>query len=179
MVIIFGPAGSGKSLQGQILSARLGWRWLSAGQLLRDLKDHEISKVQHSGALVDSDIVNKLIAKAIKKSREDTGQVILDGYPREISQAEWLVEQGYPISLAVVLDVPKTELLKRLYIRGRADDLSREAIEERLGVFDRDFRTIRQILTDSQIPVVDVNGVGTVGEVHDRIIEEFEKCNII
>ena len=39
MIIFFGPAGSGKSVQGQLLSARHGWRWLSAGQLLRDSKD--------------------------------------------------------------------------------------------------------------------------------------------
>jgi len=179
MIIIFGPAGSGKSLQGQILSARLGWRWLSAGQLLRDLKNHEIAKVQHSGALVDSDIVNELIAKAIEKSRAETGHVILDGYPREISQAEWLISRGYTINLAVVLNVPKEESLKRLHIRGRADDLSKEAIEERLNIFERDFRTIRQILIDNSVPIADVNGVGTVGEVHDRIIEEFEKCKII
>ena len=35
MIVFFGPAGAGKSVQGQILAARHGWRWLSAGQLLR------------------------------------------------------------------------------------------------------------------------------------------------
>ena len=32
MFILFGPAGSGKSLQGQILAEKYGWRWLSIGQ---------------------------------------------------------------------------------------------------------------------------------------------------
>ena len=36
MIVFFGPAGAGKSVQGQMLAARNGWRWLSAGQLLRD-----------------------------------------------------------------------------------------------------------------------------------------------
>ena len=49
MIIFFGPAGAGKSVQGQILSARHGWRWLSAGQLLRDSKDPELLKVMSTG----------------------------------------------------------------------------------------------------------------------------------
>ena len=44
MIVFFGPAGAGKSVQGQILAARFGWRWLSAGQLLRDSKDIEVLK---------------------------------------------------------------------------------------------------------------------------------------
>ena len=34
MIVFFGPAGAGKSVQGQLLAARNNWRWLSAGQLL-------------------------------------------------------------------------------------------------------------------------------------------------
>ena len=61
--------------------------------------------------------------------------LILDGFPREMTQAKWLVENkshhGRDIELVVVLEVPKSELLKRLAIRGRVDDTP-EIIDERL-----------------------------------------------
>ena len=42
MIVFFGPAGAGKSVQGNLLAARNDWRWLGAGQLLRDSKDPEL-----------------------------------------------------------------------------------------------------------------------------------------
>ena len=36
MIILFGPAGSGKSTQGRLLADKFGWKWLSVGQVLRD-----------------------------------------------------------------------------------------------------------------------------------------------
>ena len=53
MIIFFGPAGSGKSVQGQILAARQGWRWLSTGQLLRDTHDVSVLQTMQAGKLVN------------------------------------------------------------------------------------------------------------------------------
>ena len=53
MIVFFGPAGAGKSVQGQMLAARNGWRWLSAGQLLRDTRDPELFAQMRTGGLVD------------------------------------------------------------------------------------------------------------------------------
>ena len=61
MIIFFGPAGAGKSVQGQILAARHGWRWLSTGQLLRDTHDAEVLKKMASGELIDDEITNKVM----------------------------------------------------------------------------------------------------------------------
>ena len=116
MIIFFGPAGAGKSVQGQLLSARHGWRWLSAGQLLRDSKDPELLNIMSTGKLVSSEITNKLMGDAIRRSH-DISHLILDGYPRDMSQATWLIENkthhGRDIQLIVVLEVPRSELLKR------------------------------------------------------------------
>ena len=35
MILLFGPPGAGKSMQGQMLAARQGWKWLSTGEMLR------------------------------------------------------------------------------------------------------------------------------------------------
>lgn len=179
MILIFGPAGSGKSLHGQMLSARFSWRWLSAGQLLRDMKSHEISKVQHSGALVDNSIVNDLVARAIKKGHAEVDKIILDGYPREISQAEWLISQDYSIGIVIVINVPRHELLKRLHVRGRADDADMSAIEERFNIYQKDIKAIRGLFEEHGVRIIDIDGHGTVGEVHDRIVKELEKCKLV
>jgi Adenylate kinase and related kinases len=179
MILIFGLAGSGKSLQAQILAARNDWRWLSAGQLLRDTKDPEITRIQHTGALVDASIVNSLIEKFIKKSEGEVEKIILEGYPRELSQATWLVENNYPIDIAIVLNVPHNELIKRLKIRGRADDAEQDAIRERFDIFERSTRPVLDLFAERGVKVVNVDGTGTVGEVHDRIMQEIDACKLV
>jgi CRP-like cAMP-binding protein len=52
MIIFFGPAGSGKSVQGQLLAAKQGWRWLSTGQLLRDTRDPILLQSMQQGKLI-------------------------------------------------------------------------------------------------------------------------------
>ena len=180
MIVFFGPAGAGKSVQGQMLAARNGWRWLSAGQLLRDTHDIEVIKQMQSGKLVDSKTVSTLMGDAIKRS-EDISRVILDGFPREMGQAKWLIENkeyhGRDIKLVIVMEVPKSELLKRLEVRGRADD-SPEAIDERLKIYRTEIYPILSYLTEQNVNIVHIDGVGRVGQIHDRIMEELEAHGI-
>ena len=68
MIVFFGPAGAGKSMQGQILAARQGWRWLSTGQILRDAHDPEINKSMHEGKLISPELSNRIMGEAIKKA---------------------------------------------------------------------------------------------------------------
>ncbi|HET9411936.1 MAG TPA: nucleoside monophosphate kinase [Candidatus Saccharimonadales bacterium] len=178
MIIFFGPAGAGKSVQGQILSARYGWRWLSAGQLLRDTHDADLLKAMSTGDLVHNDIANKVMLNALKRSK-DIDHVILDGFPRELSQAEWLLanepEHERSIAAIVVLEVPKSELVRRLTLRGRADDTP-ESIERRLQIFRTEIYPILAYFNERNVHIVHIDGTGTVGQVHDRIVEELKSC---
>lgn len=180
MIVFFGPAGAGKSVQGQILSARQGWRWLSAGQILRDTKDAEIVQTMHDGKLVPHEAITRIMGDAIEKAG-DIDQLILDGFPRQLEQAEWLLESktrhGRDIGLVVVLEVPREELLRRLAIRGRADDTP-EAIDQRLAIYRQEMYPILGLFADNHIPVVHIDGVGNVGEIHDRIHAELENRGI-
>ena len=175
MIVFFGPAGAGKSVQGQILAARMGWRWLSAGQLLRDTHDPELIRIMHEGDMVPHESITKIMGEAITRSG-DIDQIILDGFPRLLEQAKWLVESqpehGRAVGLIVVLEVPREELLKRLAIRGRADDTP-EAIDNRLNIYRQEMYPVLSYFTDQGVPVVHLDGVGTVGEVHDRIVAEL------
>ncbi len=175
MIVFFGPAGAGKSVQGQMLAARMDWRWLSAGQLLRDTHDPELVQTMHSGNMVSHEAITKIMGEAIHRAG-DIDQLILDGFPRLLDQAKWLVDSqtdhGRHVKLVVVLEVPREELLKRLSIRGRVDDTP-EAIDQRLNIYRQEMYPILSYLTEQNIPVVHIDGVGAVGQVHDRIVAEL------
>lgn len=181
MIIFFGPAGAGKSVQGQILAARHGWRWLSAGQLLRDTHDADLIHQMQTGDLLPTDTVNTVVGNALAAAK-DIGSVILDGYPRELPQAEWLVNakshHGRDIKLAIVLEVPRSEVLQRLAVRGRVDDTP-EAIDKRLSLYRSEIYPILDFLNSTDVPIVHIDGVGTVGEVHDKIEAELVDRGIV
>jgi len=180
MIVFFGPAGAGKSVQGQMLAARQGWRWLSAGQLLRDTHDIELIKEMQTGKLVSSEKVNELMGDALKRAKH-IDRVILDGFPRELSQAKWLIEtqpeHGRSIQLVIVLEVPKSELLKRIEVRGRLDDTP-EAVDERLKIYRTEMYPILSYFTEQGVNIAHIDGTGTVGQVHDRIMEELVACKL-
>jgi len=175
MIIFFGPAGAGKSVQGQILSARYGWRWLSAGQLLRDTHDPELIAQMQTGELVSQETITKVMGKALHNSK-DIDSVILDGYPRELEQAKWLVEtepdHERAVKAVIVLEVPKSEILRRLQVRGRADD-NPETIERRLQIYRQQVYPILDFFNDRGVYIAHLDGTGTVGQVHDRIQAEL------
>lgn len=180
MIVFFGPAGAGKSVQGQMLAARQGWRWLSAGQLLRDTHDIELLKEMQTGKLVTSEKVNELMGEALERAK-NINRVILDGFPRELSQAKWLVDtqplHQRSIGLVVVLEVPRSELLKRIEVRGRIDDTP-EAVDERLKIYRTEMYPILSYLTEKGVNIAHIDGTGTVGQVHDRIMEELVACKL-
>lgn len=180
MIIFFGPAGAGKSVQGQLLAARNGWRWLSAGQLLRDTHDIELIREMQTGKLVQPAKVNELMGEALKRAK-NIDRVILDGFPRQFDQAKWLIdtqpEHQRSIALVIVLEVPRSELLKRLEVRGRVDDTP-EAVDERLKIYRTEIYPILTYLTEQGVNIAHVDGTGSVGQVHDKIMEELEACKL-
>jgi len=181
MIIFFGPAGSGKSIQGKILAARQDWRWLSTGQLLRDTQDSKLQKTMQEGKLIDSEKVDEIIGDALSRA-SNVSNVILDGFPRVLEQAHWLIESqplhGHSIGLIVVLEVPQSELEKRLELRGRADDI-KETFDERMRSYRQEIYPLLNYFNEQGVNIVHVDGAGTVGQIHDRIMEELIACKLV
>lgn len=181
MIIFFGAPGAGKSVQGRVLVARHGWYWLSAGQMLRDSHDPEVAKKMSTGGLVDNDTTNNYVSSALARVK-DAKHVVLDGFPRELSQAKWLVENqphhGRSISLAIVLEVSDEELARRLKLRARPDDTPASA-KERIAIYHRGIKPIIDYLKEQKIPIVHISGEGTVGDVHDRIESELSTWSLV
>jgi len=171
MVIFFGPPGAGKSVQGQLLAARHGWRWLSTGQLLRDTKDERLHQVMKRGDLVSDEDMNTIIGEALMHA-SDISDVVLDGFPRKVDQASWLVEHldsfKRHIDVIVSLEVSDKELFDRLHIRGRSDDTPQN-ITKRSQVYHEKTEPVIDYFKKQNIHVERINGEGSVGTVHDRV----------
>jgi adenylate kinase len=171
-------------MQGQLMAVRHGWRWLSAGQLLRDTSDPKIYEFLKQGQLVPDEYVNELTFFEIDKVHNDADiqHIILDGYPRTLEQAQKLTEHNRrynaDVSMVVVLDVSEDELLKRLRLRGRMED-DPETITGRLSRYDSATQPILDYFVEQNVPVEYIDGVGTVGEIHDRIEAALERNKVI
>ena len=175
MIILFGPAGSGKSTQGRTLADLYGWRWLSVGQVLRD--SGEFDEIMKEGALVDDATVVRLMDKQIDFAEAEGMEIVLDGYPRDKKQTEIMLAEGSSffdkIDGAVVLKVPVDELWSRIELRGRADD-TKEALEQRFAIYEQNIDSILSLLKSKNIPIFDIDGVGEYDVVTERIKKVFK-----
>ncbi|MBR6965151.1 nucleoside monophosphate kinase [Candidatus Saccharibacteria bacterium] len=170
MIILFGLAGSGKGTQGKALSEIFGWRWISVGQVLRETGEY--AEIMNRGELVEDDDVNRLMGMQIEKTEAEGYDVILDGYPRDEYQAEWFMDKfAEKIDGAILLEVPKEELYERLALRGRDDDMSKESIDRRFEIAEQNFYSIFNLLEAKNIEIRKVNGVGSVEEVTNRLVD--------
>ena len=174
MIILFGAAGSGKSTQGRILADKLGWRWLSVGQILRDTERFAATLL--AGELVDDKEVVRLMDHEIAKADADGAEVILDGYPRDVEQAKWLESQGTlaKIDAAIILKVPVEELWNRIEKRGREDD-TREVVERRFRIYEENVEKILAILKSNHVKIIEVDGVGTFDDITSELIAVIEE----
>ena len=176
MIVLFGLAGSGKGTQGNALSEIFGWRALSVGQVIRDTGEY-VDIIDKGGLIPDDEVIN-LMTKQIEKSEAEGFDVILDGYPRTEYQAKWLMDNmSDKVDGAIILEVPKEELIERLTLRGRDDDKERASIEHRFEIFEQNINSILPLFEQKNIPVERVDGVGAVEEVTNRLVEVVKRIN--
>ncbi len=174
MIILFGLAGTGKGTQGKALSEIFGWRWLSVGQVIRDTGQYD--DVINRGELIGDDDVIRLMNERIERDEAEGFDLILDGYPRDEYQAKWMMKNmAEKIDGAILLEVPKEELYERLALRGREDDKTRESIERRFEISENNFKAIFPLLEENGIEIKRVNGVGSVKEVTNRLVEVVQR----
>jgi len=129
--VLLGAPGSGKGTQGVVLAKKYDIPQVSTGDLLRAAVSagSELGKkaktAMDAGALVSDEIVIGLIRERIADADAKNGY-ILDGFPRNIAQAEaldsMLKEMGQPLQGVVLLDVAFEELMQRLTGRRTCKD---------------------------------------------------------
>ena len=122
-IILIGAQGSGKGTQADKLSEALGIPHVASGDLFRNaIKEQselgqKAKEYMDRGDLVPDDITVAMVLDRIKQPDCARG-VLLDGFPRNIAQAQaldkGLQDEGRRVNLVVSLDVPREVLLQRL-----------------------------------------------------------------
>lgn len=142
-LIFLGPPGAGKGTQAKTLADKHQIAHISTGDILREsvARQTELGlKAQdymQRGELVPDPLVIALIRERLAEPDAKQGW-ILDGFPRNVVQADFLdhllIEIGQTYNFVVNLEVPDEVLVVRLLGRGRKDD-TEEVIRRRLEVY--------------------------------------------
>jgi adenylate kinase len=148
---------------------------LSIGAMLREHISRETPLGIQAKSYVDAgDLVpDELLLGMLEETlTSEKGGFILDGYPRSLKQAETLgtllSELNQDLTAVVYLEVPKEVVVDRLLARGREDD-TRQVIEKRLGIYNSTTKPVLESYAKGGI-LKEIQGVGTVEEVHRRIL---------
>ncbi|HEY0659822.1 MAG TPA: adenylate kinase [Lysobacter sp.] len=181
-LVLLGAPGSGKGTQAARLKDHLQVPHISTGDLLRaEVAAGSRLGLEAKGVMARGELVSDAILLGMLEdrfSRPDTkGGFILDGYPRNLAQADamdrLLARIGQPMDFAVQLEVPTELLVERIAGRaaaeGRADD-SPDAVRTRLKVYDNQTAPVIDYYRQHGRLTV-VNGVGSLDDVFARIVE--------
>jgi adenylate kinase len=179
-LIIVGPPGAGKGTQAGRIAEGFGVPAISTGDIFRKNVSEgtplgvQAKAIMDAGNYVPDELTNELVKSRL--AEEDAAQgFLLDGYPRTVGQVEYLdallAEQGTGIDAVVQLvadqDALVARLLKRAEEQGRSDD-NEETIRRRQEVYTEQTAPIVAAYAERGL-VVDVDGLGGIDEVGDRI----------
>lgn len=204
--VIMGIQGCGKGTQAKLLADELDLVHISVGDIFRHkIQDHDqmaqqLEQVMSAGHLVPDDLVINVVHDHLLKQRPNQG-FILDGFPRNLAQARFLLDE-YPIDSVINLKVPDGVVLERILARRACadcgtdwnllfnppqdnhtcdecggplharDDDNERAVRSRLQDFHRKTEPILDIFKSRGL-LVNVNGLQTVERVHDETLLEL------
>lgn len=184
-LVIFGPPGAGKGTQAVKLAELLNVHHISTGDMFRyHMKNNTdlgrtAKQYSDQGKLVPDDVTIAMVKERLSQDDVKEG-FLLDGFPRSVPQAEALdkilADNGTSldcvINILVSDDEIRTRLTKRATIEGRADDADPAIIQNRIDTYKSQsepclgyYKTMKK--------VKDINGIGTIDEVFERIREVF------
>ncbi|WP_049907737.1 adenylate kinase [Haloferax elongans] len=199
-ILLLGAPGAGKGTQSKRLAEEYDVEHVTTGDALRANKDMETEygtprSFMEKGELVPDAVVNEIVKAAL----EDADGYVLDGYPRNLSQAEYLTEIT-DLNAVVYLNVAEDELVERLTGRRvcsecgtnfhvkfnqpeeagvcdecggeliQRDDDTEETVRERLSVFDENTAPVIEHYRDEGV-LVEVDGEQTPDEVFEDVAD--------
>lgn len=183
-VVLFGPPGCGKGTQAVRLKEALGVPHISTGDMFRDHKARQTDlgqkaqQIMDRGELVPDSLTNEMVHERLGRPDVARG-VILDGYPRNVPQAEELDRilgaHGRQVDHVLVIEVPAAELIRRILERGkgsgRADDQNEGTVTKRLATYrDQSQPCVDFYREQGRVAVHRIDGVGSIDEVAGRLL---------
>jgi adenylate kinase len=121
IVVLMGAPGAGKGTQADLLAERSGYRKLSTGDALRKhvklgtAVGKQAGEIMARGELVPDNVLLQVLKEELGSNQKEL--IILDGYPRNLSQAETLrdvVESTHAVIGCMHLDVKRDDIVSRL-----------------------------------------------------------------
>ena len=187
-IVLFGPPGSGKGTQAQNLIQKFNLKQISTGDLFRhNIKNEtELGKLAKSymdkGELVPDQVTINMLTDELKKPTDAKG-FIFDGFPRTAFQTEALegivkdvLNDQIDICLSLVVEdeILVKRLLERGKTSGRSDDADENIIRNRIKEYYTKTAEVAE-LYKKQGKYVEVNGVGEIAEIAEKLYAEVEK----
>jgi len=187
-IVLFGPPGSGKGTQAQNLIQKFNLKQISTGDLFRfNMKNEtELGKLAKTyidkGELVPDQVTIDMLIDELKKPTETNG-FILDGFPRTSFQTEALdqivkeqLNSEISVCLSLIVDdeILVSRLVKRGETSGRVDDSEESIIRNRIKEYYAKTAEVAE-LYKQQGKYVEINGVGDISEISEKLFAEVEK----
>jgi adenylate kinase len=184
-IVILGAPGSGKGTQAALLRKRLNLPHISTGELLRAAVKNktplgvQAQEILDRGELVPNEVMLKLIEERLSKA-DVAGGFLLDGYPRNLAQAEaldrLLERLGLPVDEAIQIDVDPDKIIARILKRaaeqGRSDD-SEEVFRNRMRVYQENVEPLVNHYAERGL-LTRVLGEGSIEDVQRLIVSVLD-----
>ena len=178
MIILFGVVGSGKSEQAKRLIEKLHCPYISTSRLIREKQNPVWENLMAARTLLpDADVLG-LLEPVMEKLDAAHAELILDGAPRSVGQAEWLIgkiKSGQIKFTAIFhLQVSKETTMERLLSRGREDDKV-DIIGERFNQYENITIPVLDYLRQNGITVYEIDGEWSTDVVERQVWKILEE----
>lgn len=207
-LVLIGCPGAGKGTQAKMLSKKYGIAHISTGDLLREQMKQgtelgkKVRAIMEAGGLVSDDIVSAMLAERIKADDCKNGY-ILDGYPRNVSQAEGLNNIVGSLDKVICYEVDDNVIVDRMVgrrscpncgkmyhtkynppkVEGKCDDCN-EALIQRKDDNEETVVNRLKVYHETTAPVIDyydkkgillkTSGVGDINEIFENVCKALE-----
>ncbi|HET6624830.1 MAG TPA: adenylate kinase [Nocardioidaceae bacterium] len=186
-VILMGPPGAGKGTQAKRVAQRLSVPAISTGDIFRANVAEgtplgvDAKRYLDAGDYVPDEITNGMVRDRLANEDAKPG-FLLDGYPRTLAQVDeldaMLAGQGHALDAVVVLTVDPDELVSRLVhraeVEGRTDD-TEDVVRHRQELYQQETAPLLEVYAERGL-LVEVDGMGEIEEVGDRVLAELEQA---
>ena len=209
-LILIGCPGAGKGTQAKKLSKHIDIAHISTGDLLREqieLKTElgkKVTDIMNAGQLVPDEIVTQILSQRIERDDCKKGY-ILDGYPRNLTQAEGLGAIIGEVDKVILIDVDDDVIIERMsgrrgcpkcgqmyhtkYNPPKTSGVCNECGAELIQRKDDTEETVKnrlKVYHETTSPIVDyydkkglllkVSGVGDIDEITSYLIKTLEEA---
>jgi adenylate kinase len=206
IIVIMGPQGSGKGTQADKLAQKYKLKHISIGDVLRDEVNRHgpyadiVKKCMDQGDLIPDKINDEIAKRVIERYKE---YLILDGYPRSIHQANFLLSIA-KVDVVIVLDITDKvavdRISKRLICTSnhkvfiedkitpmdihdctvsggeiiKRDDDKKENVLRRLEVYHKETKPVIDFFKKNNVEVIQIDASSSIDDVFKKIEEELE-----